>query len=313
MKVAIIGAGICGLYLGWKLSRNGHQVTIFEKRDRIGKEVCSGLFSERIFDFVPECKKLVQNQINFCLIRFPKRTIKIRFSKPFFVISHYQLDNLAADLAEKAGAKILLNQDVAGTGLAELQKEFGTIIGCDGANSSVRKYLGLSDPAFLLAIQGFIRGKNSVDHVETWPQKEGFIWKISRNSETEYGIIERPKRAKALFEEFLTKKGVQLERVNSAIVPQGLIIPKNPKVTLCGDAVGLTKPWSGGGVIWGLIAANLLLKNFPDFIKYQKQAKWFFLPKIILSKAAKKLVYFLGFNLPWFLPKNPKIESDFLA
>ena len=96
-------------------------------------------------------------------------------------------------------------------------------------------------------------------------------------------------------------------------MPQGLIIPKNPKVTLCGDAAGLTKPWSGGGVIWGLTAANLLLKNFPDFIKYQKEAKKFFLPKIILSKAAKKMVYFLGFNLPWFLPKNPKIESDFLV
>jgi len=312
MKVAIIGAGICGLYLGWKLSRNGHQVTIFEKRDRIGKEVCSGLFSERIFDFFPEYKRLVQNRINSCLIRFPKRTIKIRFSKPFFVISHYQLDNLTADLAEKAGAKILMNQNVAKIGFAELQKGFDRIIGCDGANSFVRKCLDLPEPKFYLGVQKFIKQSDLSDFVETWPTSAGFLWKIPRGKETEYGIIEKPKRAKALFEEFLTKKGVQVDRVNSAIVAQELIIPKNPKVTLCGDAAGLTKPWSGGGVIWGLIAANLLLKNFPDFLEYRNAARRLFLPKIILSKTAKSIVYFLGFNLPWLLPKNVKIESDFL-
>jgi len=40
--------------------------------------------------------------------------------------------------------------------------------------------------------------------------------------------------------------------------------------------------------------------------------KKFFLPKIIFSKIATKIVYFLGNKLPWFLPKNYKIESDFL-
>jgi len=313
MKVVIVGAGICGLYLGWKLSENGHQVTIFEKRDRIGKEVCSGLFSERILDFVPESRKLIQNKVEHCLIHFPRRTLKIKFSKPFFVISHYQLDNLTADLAEKAGAKIILNRNIRSYELGMFQKEHDKIIGCDGADSVIREGLGLPAPNFWLATQGFVATESHSNFVETWPTQKGFLWKIPRGSETEYGIIEKPKQARKLFEEFLNKNNVHLERTNSALVPQGLIIPKNPKVTLCGDAAGLTKPWSGGGVIWGLIVANLLLKNFPDFIKYQKEAKKFFLPKIILSKTAKKLVYFLGFNLPWLLPKNVKIESDFLT
>ena len=84
MKIAIIGAGITGLYLAWKLAEKGEEVVVFEKKEKIGKEVCSGLFSERILKFVPESRNLIKNQIEYTLIYFPKKTLKIRFSKPFF-------------------------------------------------------------------------------------------------------------------------------------------------------------------------------------------------------------------------------------
>jgi len=345
MKVAIVGAGISGLYLAWKLSENGHSVTIFEKKEKIGqkekigKEACSGLFSERILEFIPQSQKLIQNKIEYTLIHFPRRTLKIRFSKPFFVITHFELDNLAASLAKAAGAKIILNSNITRSVLATIQNEFERIIGCDGANSIVRKNLGLPDPSYRLAIQGFIPKNDFSNYVETWPTKNGFYWKIPRGKKIEYGIISDSKGAKLLLEDFLEKNNLHLEKinpveefrqgflkenlnsrseskflygVNSALIPQGLIIPKNSSITLCGDAAGLTKPWSGGGVVWSLIAAKELLKNFPDFIKYQKEMKKFFLPKIIFSKIITKVVYFLGFNFPWILPKNIKIEGDFL-
>lgn len=148
--------------------------------------------------------------------------------------------------------------------------------------------------------------------IETWPTKAGFIWRIPRGTETEYGIIEELSAAKSLFDNFLKKKNLYLEKINSAIIPQGLIIPSKEKITLCGDAAGLTKPWSGGGVVWGLLASDLLLKNFPDFLKYKNITKKFFLPKIIFSKILIKIIYFLGNNIPWILPREFKVEGDFL-
>jgi flavin-dependent dehydrogenase len=307
MKIAIIGAGITGLYLGWKLSERGEDVVIFEKKEKIGKEVCSGLFSERILEFVPESKNLIKNKIDYCLIHFPRRTLKIRFSKKFFVMSHYELDNLVADFTKRAGAKIDLSQF-----FHTLPEGFDKIIGCDGAMSIVRKSLGLPEPNFLLSIQGFLIEEKNSNFVETWPTTSGFIWKIPRGDETEYGIIEKPEKAKEIFEEFLRNKKISLGRIKSAIIPQGLIIPKNQRITLCGDALGLTKPWSGGGVIWSLTAATLLLKNFSNFLKYKNAVEKFFLPQITISKIAKNLVYFLGFKIPWIIPKELKIDGDFL-
>ena len=307
MKIAIIGAGITGLYLAWKLAERGEEVTVFEKKEKIGKEACSGLFSERILEFIPESQKLIQNRIDFCLIHFPQKTLKIEFSRKFLVMSHFELDNLVANLAEKAGAKIIFNKNID-----NLSEEFERIIGCDGATSFVRKNLGLKDPKFYLGIQGFIFNSFKENFVETWPVEDGFIWKIPRDEEVEFGIISSPQKAKLFFENFLQKNNLRLFSLRSAMVPQGLILPKNQKITLCGDASGLTKPWSGGGVVWSLIAANILLKNFPDFLKYKKEVKKFFSPKIILGKLAKNLIYFFGFKFPLILPKNSKIESDFL-
>ena len=105
-KVAIIGGGICGLYLAWKLSEKGYKVTLFEKNKKIGKEACSGLFSKRILDFIPESKKLIQNQIEYALLHFPKKTIRIDFSRNFFVMEHARLDRLVLSLAQKMGLKL---------------------------------------------------------------------------------------------------------------------------------------------------------------------------------------------------------------
>lgn len=300
------------MYLASKLAKSGHEVSVFEQREAIGKVCCSGLFSERLFDFVPESRQLVENEINSCLINFPEKTLKIGFKKRFYVMEHAELDQMIAGLAQRAGAKIELGKKIGTREIAEIEKNYGRIIGCDGAMSAVRQYLGLPHPQFALGIIGFLDEEDSSDTVETWATERGFIWKIPRGKRIEYGIMEGMKEAKTIFDSFLEKNGLDLANVSSALIPRTAVFPKNEKIALCGDAAGLTKPWSGGGVVWGLAAANILLNNFPNFIKYSIEANMAFSPEIMISSLAKKLVYFAGYRFPAIMPDRYRIDGDFL-
>ncbi len=344
MKISIVGAGICGLYLAKNLAEKGNGVVVFEKKKTVGKECCSGLFSSRLFDFIPEAKMLATNQINGCLINFPKRTIKLRFRQPFFTIEHSQLDLLMAGFATQAGTDIHLNDPVDDKKLEQIVAQSDRVIGADGALSATRHYLrpeahrskaaaslpqpcygkdcGETTPKFYLGIQGFEDKADNSDMVETWATKNGFLWKIPRGNDIEWGIMEKPEVARKLFDEFLQGSnpcklaGIgslpKLHSLKSAIIPQGLVIPKNGKITLCGDASGLTKPWSGGGVVWNLTQANILLKNFPNLLQYRKEAQRFFNLRIFGGKLAKSAAYALGFNFPYLIPQNLNLDGDFL-
>ncbi|HIH14414.1 MAG TPA: FAD-dependent oxidoreductase [Nanoarchaeota archaeon] len=308
MKVAIIGAGITGLYLAWRLSLTGHNVTIFEKRAFVGKQVCSGLISERLWDFIPENKALLEHTINYANVNFTSKTAKVKFRQKMLVMSHAELDRYVASLAEKSGVKIVLNHKIE-----KIPEGFNRVIGTDGALSAIRKLLKLKEPHFRTGLQFFTEEKNNSDFVDTWPTTNGFFWKIPRGNKTEYGIMEEQFAAKKLLDEFCEKLNVKIDSLQAWPIPSGMIVSNNPQVTLCGgDAAGLTKFWSGGGVIWGLTAANILLKTFPNFEKYHQELKKFFAPIRRNTEFATRLGYFLGNNLPWLLPKERVIDADFL-
>jgi flavin-dependent dehydrogenase len=233
-------------------------------------------------------------------------------------MSHTDLNKLMENLARTAGVEINLNHNISALRgeenfpLSINGKKFDKVIGCGGAHSFIRKEFNLSEPRYRLGILGFLEEKSNLSYVETWPCRNGFLWKIPRGTKIEYGIIADPLKAKIIFDKFLKKNNIQFTGMQSRIIPQGFSVPFSSSVTLCGDAAGLTKPWSGGGVVWGLTAAEILLKTFPDFLNYHRQMKFFFIPRIVLSKIAVKIIYYIGFKIPFLLPKKVRIESDFL-
>lgn len=328
MKIGIIGAGIIGSYIAWKLAEKGFNVTVFEQKKKIGKEACSGLISRRLWDKIPTNKKLEENLIRGIKLKFPKKTVDIEFYPTMLAIKRDLLDKYVVNLAEKSGAKILLGKKLKRIFHVKGKKptlmfttkkrgkkqrkyyEFDYLIGCDGPLSTVRKSLKLKPPELKTGIFTYVNKKDNSDKAIITAFKNGFGWVLPRGKKIEVGVLEKPNKAKKIFGKFCKTKKIKPKEIYSALIPEGLIISNHDRIALCGDASGLTKPWSSGGIIWELTAADILIKNFPDIKKFNSELKRFFEPRIIFSKLLTKLVLFAGFNLPFFLPKQSKFDPD---
>ena len=327
MRIGIIGCGIVGAYLAWRLAKQGHDVLVFEEKRKIGGKACSGLISGRLWKFIPKNKKLIKHTIRCCNIKFPRKTSKLYFSPRMMVIDRSGLDRYVAGLAKKAGAKIYTGhrakkiflrrksklQASFETGKISKVLEFDRIIGADGALSVVRKELVARDPKFRLGIYSYKRQKNRKGSVDTFPLSNGFSWKIPAKRKIEVGTIHDKKNAKKEFKKIKRKfKVAKKSRKYSALVPTGIITTNTRKVALCGDAAGLTKPWSGGGVIWGLTAADILVKNFPRMRKYNRKLRRKFGAQMMLGNIMNTGVMFAGNYLPWLLPNEVIFDPDFM-
>jgi flavin-dependent dehydrogenase len=230
------------------------------------------------------------------------------------VLSRPKLVQKLLDLAKAAGTEVFFENEIEG-----IPQGFDKVIGCDGGLSRIRQTLKLPMPKFRLGLQLFERQEDDYNLAETWPVSSGFIWRIARGREVEWGILADREKALPELRSFLVKNKVdfivdelgQPIGLKSAIVPQGMGLPNDKNITLCGDAAGLAKPWSGGGLIWGLKAARIMLETFPDFEAYHKKTSRFFAFRIAKGRLADFMVHFLGRNFPSILPKQITYDNDF--
>ncbi|HLD41539.1 MAG TPA: NAD(P)-binding protein, partial [archaeon] len=147
MKIAVVGSNTIGAYIARKLSESGNSVDLFERKPHIGKEACSGLFSDRIWKYFPEKVSIVKNTITSATVHFSKKTMKLELSPKMLVFHRGDFDAYATELAVKAGTKLHLgafaklksqgkNNIILDIGGEEM--EFDYLIACDGSVSTIR-------------------------------------------------------------------------------------------------------------------------------------------------------------------------------
>ena len=301
-KIAVIGGGVIGQYISWKLSEAGYDVSVFDyrKKEYLKDKSCSVLVSERIKDFIPITDDTIENTIEFCDINFPRRKTTLKFNPKHLALDKEKLMNTLLELNKKSGTRFFFE-----TKIKRIPKGFDLIVGCDGADSTVRKILGLKNPKMRIGVQWFLNQKDSSKTTETFLRKGGFAWRIPRGEKIECGFFgDSEERGEDM-------RGALIPIPGCPFINAGLIFSNKDNVALCGDAMGLTKPWSGGGIIWGLYSADILIKNFPDFKRYKKEVIRFFWWKILIGKILNNLVHFFGRYFPYIIPKKIDYDNDF--
>jgi len=277
----VVGAGPAGSRFARQAARAGRDVVVFEQ-GAIGEPLaCSGHVSLDLWDFVPEGARdqLLQNEIRgarFHLDGPGSRAYRFYRDEPVSnAVDRVELDRVLADAAADAGADVRDEHTVTGLEergdrvVATVRGPDGTetvaarmVVGADGPRSRVRDWLGLEEPDELLhGVLGFDRTPDPGDFVDvhlTVPRF--FAWRIPRgDAGVEYGLAASPGAdVPARFAALVEGYGADVEERCSGAIPIGA----PARVTghrglLVGDAAAQTKPFTGGGILYGMRAADV--------------------------------------------------------
>ncbi|MBT9175419.1 MAG: D-amino acid dehydrogenase [candidate division WS2 bacterium] len=308
--VLIIGGGIAGSYLAFKLSSLGLKVLLLEqKKNANGKECCTGLIGYECAKLYPFDDSLVIRKFNRATLYSPskKKLLFQRNNTQALVIDRSKFDTFLINLARDKGAhfysgnkveeievndhKVMVGVDY-NSHFLNFEAKVGII--ANGYNSKLTEKLGLGCISNIaLGAQTEIESLNH-EEVEIFFGRNiapGFFgWLVpTRPNQAKVGVLTR------------NNPGIYLDNLLSMLTKMGKV--KNAKgkyhlggiplttltqsysnrILVVGDAAGQVKPTTGGGIFYSLICSDIAMEtlkgafevnNFSSQYLSQYEKKW---------------------------------------
>jgi len=318
--VIVIGGGPVGCAVARDIATSGYRVLILEEHREIGVPVqCAGLISERAVEISRVSSRVILNRLYGAVVYAPGGNIlKLEGKRVYaMVIDRRAFDRSLAEQARRAGAEILCGSRAVKFAYtpegvqveaksSKGQNHFFTcrlLIGADGHNSAVARWRSLpSSPekVSLYAAEVLLPGcSGRVAQIfldrRLAPGWFGWIFPAG-NDRARAGVGSSPLVAdngaespRLLFEKLVASypdvfRGMKVLQNTGGVVPIGFFERTyDNHVLLVGDAAAHVKPISGGGLYFGLRAAEhcaatavaaLRAQNFSRDFLSAYQRKW---------------------------------------
>ena len=284
-KVGIIGAGIGGSYLSYRLSKEGVDTIVFDFRAPHEK-TCGGGVSYKTIKRFPIISELPidRKEIWKSTLISPKdRMVKVELEKPLTLVNRRDLDYALLKKAMRRGAHFRKEkvQSFAREGnswriftnTGDYKAEI--LIGADGALSRTRRKLNVvkrKEDVFF-ALECFLKVKRDVVIFKFFPDIQGYLWAFPRSNNLAVGIVSNYCR-KTNIKDIETRLLHFIERQYPEQTPkisvQGAYTPlfcagdsKNIRIcdnnwALIGDAATFVDPVSGEGIYYAIYSAEIL-------------------------------------------------------
>jgi geranylgeranyl reductase family protein len=273
----IVGAGPAGSYLSHLLSKQGYDVLNLEEHEEVGRPVeCTGVVTERVFRYVRS--RSIANTVSGANIVFPgNRTIKIGKQEKTIVIYRDSFDKDVSGMAIGTGADLRLGSRVRSVrvndGYAEVEfRESGEliserariVIGADGANSIVRKSLYGHRPSRVVSTYQVDASftMDDQDSVSVFLGRDfsnGFFgWAVPTGNITRIGLGSIGKGALPYFLKMIRQFNPEpkILAITGGPIPISYMHrTSGNRSLLVGDAGGIVKPLTGGGIYTGIVSA----------------------------------------------------------
>ena len=184
----------------------------------------------------PYAYLLEREKFSFFLRKLAKKNAEVRYESAKKVEYHDGFANVITDKNEH---------------------ECRMVIGCDGANSVVRKSSGIKDPGLVAGLFSFAKKKMKEDRINVFFNKnyseDFFSWLIPQSRE--YGLIAGKDAINFLYR-FIADKNLSGGRIYGSQIPIGFTKSFAERTVLVGDSCGQVKPISCGGIVFSLTACR---------------------------------------------------------
>jgi geranylgeranyl reductase family protein len=289
----IVGGGPGGLFAARQLARAGASVVVCEEHERIGAPVhCTGVLGSETFDEFDLPRDAVLNALT--TVRFVSPAgLEVRYTpstEQAVVLDRALFDCGLADAAAARGAELRVNTRISAldigddgvcgwSGLTPLRARLA-ILAC-GASYTLQRRFGLGVPsAFLHTAQRELPARTLGDveiHFGAAIAPGGFAWAVPvqrpEGPRVRIGVMatrEAPAWYDAMCERIADHWGIEIDD----IPPRLKFLPLGPidrtfsdRLLVIGDAAGLVKPTTGGGIYYSIVSAAFAAEVAADALK----------------------------------------------
>jgi geranylgeranyl reductase family protein len=281
----VIGAGPAGLYAGLRLAQNGLRVALLEEHHVVGLPVhCTGILAREAFDEFDISRDVILNELTAArfispsgrnVVYRPRAVEAVAIDRPAF-------DTHLAERAARAGVTFIhgarvtdVTRDAHGVVVTAARHPVvaarSCVLAC-GGRYALHRHLGLSVPSiYLHTAQKEVPAAHPGDvelHFGSYVAPKGFgwvvpIWRAGRPY-ARIGVMSED-RSPTHFDRMMARVAARWGiRATDEDPPRQKILPLNrisrtygDRLVVVGDAAGLVKPTTGGGIYYSLVSASL--------------------------------------------------------
>ena len=286
----VVGAGPSGSQCAFKLGSLGYRVLQLEEHRSVGKPVeCTGVVSRRVTSMVKTDS--IVNRVHGAHIYFPSgKSVHVSKNEETIIIDRERFDQDVSSAAIGEGVELKMNStfldaEVHEDGVTVRFRKEGNIIdekamaivGADGAGSSVRRILYPNQKvrrmvsAYQVEAAVKMKDQDSVDVYLGSAYSRGFFgWAAPAGDLTRIGNAGFGMSRELflnIFKKFLDPSKLS---INGGLIPiRTLDRTYGERSVLVGDAGGIVKPLTGGGIYTGMLSGELAAESLN--MAYEKE------------------------------------------